>query len=496
MRFYDSIDLTLISWKWWDWIVSGRREAKIPYWWPYWWDWGDGWSIFIVWDKNEITLSRYKTKKIIKAPNALPWQTKNKHWKNWENLYLNVPIWTIIKNKLSWKIIKQINFDWEKFMILKWWKWWLWNTNFKSSILQYPDFATFWEPWSLWEYIFELQLIWDVSLIWIPSSWKTTLINNLCNAKRKTADYPFTTLIPNVWIVKNKDLDFVLVDIPWLIKWSADWKWLWNEFLRHILKSKIFCFNFDVNDDHIFDVFVNLFDEIKTYIYKKFENQNDFWEKLTDLEIKFFNKKNILHFEVFWNIQSKKKLILNKIIFFIFNKIDLSDQEIVDYQKNEFSQKVENKYSIKKNIVYENIFSISWLYSIWNFEYVDKLIYLLKNYEFENIIDFEKFENQEAYLPYVKKIDEFEIEEILKFVEIDQNLVEFIKVFEVYNKDIAQLVYITNRDKQNAINNFWENMKRKWLITYLSDNWIQNWDVLLIKSNYNVSREKYIMFEC
>jgi GTP-binding protein len=146
MQFYDEVSITIESWKWWDWIASWRRESWIPFWWPSWWDWWDWGSVFFVASKDENTLIDYKFKKHFKAKPWEPWRTKDQYGAHWENLELVVPIWTMIKDKESWKLIAQLEKDNEKIEILKWWEGWYWNIHFKDSVNQYPNFYLLWEP--------------------------------------------------------------------------------------------------------------------------------------------------------------------------------------------------------------------------------------------------------------------------------------------------------------------------------------------------------------
>ena len=246
MQFYDEVKIHIQSGQWWNWIASWRRESGIPFGWPDGGDWWKWWNIKITSVKDENTLLPYKYIKNYKAQNWEPGRTKDQYWANWKDKTLIVPIWTIIKDTNTGDILYHFTKDKESRIALEGWEGWRWNIHFKTPVLQYPTFAMLWEPWHEREITLELQLLWDVALIGSPSVWKTSIINFVSHTKWKVAEYPFTTLIPNLWSVQTNNHNFNIIDIPWIIKWASDWKWLWNQFLRHIIKSRIFCFVCDI----------------------------------------------------------------------------------------------------------------------------------------------------------------------------------------------------------------------------------------------------------
>jgi len=142
--------------------------------------------------------------------------------------------------------------------------------HFKDSINQYPNFCLLGEPGNRKEIVLELQLLADIALIGTPSVGKTSLINTISNVKAKVADYPFTTLIPNLGSVTVQQTHFNVIDIPGLIKGAAEGKGLGNAFLRHILKAKAFCFIADISryDQGITEI-PELLEEIVAYANNK-----------------------------------------------------------------------------------------------------------------------------------------------------------------------------------------------------------------------------------
>ncbi len=271
MQFYDEVRITVASGKGGDGIASGRRAPWIPLWWPSWWDGGDGGSVFFVASKDENTLIDYKYKKQFKAKPWEPGRTKDQYGAHGENLELIVPIGTMIKDTESWKLIAQLEHDKQKIEILKGGEGGLGNIHFKDAVNQYPNFYTLGEPGQEKEITLELQLLADVGLIGSPSVWKSSLINCMADVKAKVADYPFTTLVPNLGSVSVWDYRFNVIDIPGLIEGASEGKGLGNAFLRHVLKARVFAFVADLSrfESWIKET-VGLFHEIIRYITNRF----------------------------------------------------------------------------------------------------------------------------------------------------------------------------------------------------------------------------------
>ena len=294
MRFYDKVKVKVIAGDGWNGCASWRREKYIAYGGPDGWDGWNGGSVYFQTDEWLSSLIDLHYKKQIKAKRWEHGKGSDQYGESAPDVIVKVPIWTVVKDKNTWKIIWTLLEHNQKLLIARWWRGWWWNIHFKNAIKQYPDFAMFWEPGEEKELEVELQLIWDVTLIGFPSVGKSSIINTLSNAKAKVAEYSFTTLIPNLWVVKHKNKDFIIVDVPWLIKWAGKGKWLWSDFLRHILKSKIWTFVLDIsryeNALKELDILKN---EIETYL-KQNKDFKKYFEGLLegDREICFEYKKH------------------------------------------------------------------------------------------------------------------------------------------------------------------------------------------------------------
>jgi len=169
-------------------------------------------------------LQAYRYKTVFKALPGEPGRSRDQYGANAENLVLKVPIGTLIRDKESNEILYTFSKDKEQWKVVLGGVGGIGNIHFKDSVHQYPTFCLLGEPGHKKEIVLELQLLADVALIGTPSVGKTSLINSISNTKAKVADYPFTTLIPNLGSVTVQDLHFNVIDIPGLIKGAAEGK--------------------------------------------------------------------------------------------------------------------------------------------------------------------------------------------------------------------------------------------------------------------------------
>ena len=324
--FIDEVKIKVIAWKGWDWLISWRREKYIPKWWPRWWDWWGWWNVYLKTNVNLNTLSEYRHKKVLKA---YKWEwgwTQLMHWATAPDLILEVPVWTIVKNANTWEKLADLDNNNTKLLVVKWGRWGFWNAHFCSSVRQAPAFAELWDIAEEMDLLLELKLVADIGIIWIPSAWKSTIIWKITNVKPKIWDYPFTTLIPNLWVLDHKWKSLIIEDVPWLIPWASKWKGLWIEFLKHIERTGVILHLLDLYRlDQVFSDYTDIKNELKC-----------FSEELA-------NKEEII----------------------VFSKADLLDNEMKDYILDEFK---------KKNNNIKNIFVISAATWEWLEELKDFLI--------------------------------------------------------------------------------------------------------------------------
>ena len=367
--FIDEVKLKLISWKWWDGIVSWRREKYIPKWWPWWWDWGKWWDVYIETDSNLNTLSDYRHKKVIKADSWESWWTNQMHWSDAQDLILRVPVWTIVKDADTWEVIADLDEENLRLLILKWWKWGFWNSHFCSSTRQAPAFAELWDEAQERNISLELKLVADIWIIWVPSAWKSSLISVITNVKPKIWDYPFTTLVPNLWVLEHKWKNLVLEDVPWLIPWAHEWKWLWINFLKHIERTWVLLHLLDLYKmDQIFQDYEDIRKELEYFSPELAKKEEIIWLSKADLldsEMKKF---------ILWEF---KKRYPNKKVFIISSATWEWVEELKDYFIDNFAKQSEETDLKEKNIKIISLFDDdsdknarnTVLKYLWNYEF-------------------------------------------------------------------------------------------------------------------------------
>ena len=367
--FIDEVKLKLISGKWWDGIVSWRREKYIPKWWPWWWDWGKWWDVYIETDSNLNTLSDYRHKKVIKADSWESWWTNQMHWSDAQDLILRVPVWTIVKDADTWEVIADLDEENLRLLILKWWKWGFWNSHFCSSTRQAPAFAELWDEAQERNISLELKLVADIWIIWVPSAWKSSLISVITNVKPKIWDYPFTTLVPNLWVLEHKWKNLVLEDVPWLIPWAHEWKWLWINFLKHIERTWVLLHLLDLYKmDQIFQDYEDIRKELEYFSPELAKKEEIIWLSKADLldsEMKKF---------ILWEF---KKRYPNKKVFIISSATWEWVKELKDYFIDNFAKQSEETDLKEKNIKIISLFDDdsdknarnTVLKYLWNYEF-------------------------------------------------------------------------------------------------------------------------------
>jgi GTP-binding protein len=229
--------------------VSFRREKYVPRGGPDGGDGGKGGDIIVRASTQINTLLDFKYKREYHAKNGQNGMGKKMHGKNALDLIIPVPAGTVIKNADSNEVIADLIKDGDYFIAAKGGRGGLGNTHFATPTKQVPRFAQPGENGEEAWLILELKLIADVGLIGFPNAGKSTLISVISSAKPKIADYPFTTLVPNLGVVKLKEhKSCVVADIPGLIEGAHRGAGLGARFLRHIERTRIFLHLVDVSD--------------------------------------------------------------------------------------------------------------------------------------------------------------------------------------------------------------------------------------------------------
>ena len=245
--------------------VNFRKEKFVDRGGPDGGDGGKGGDVIFIASRNENTLSAFRHEKSLKAEPGQAGSKQKKHGKNGEDLVVKVPIGTVISND-DGQVLADLVADGQEAVISKGGRGGFGNAHFVSSVRQAPKFAEIGEKIEAINVKLELKMIADVGLVGLPNAGKSTLLGSLSNAHPTIADYPFTTLTPNLGVVDiDKSTSLLLADIPGIIEGASEGKGLGIEFLRHIERTLVLVHLIDIYNDDVAAVYKTVQSELKAY---------------------------------------------------------------------------------------------------------------------------------------------------------------------------------------------------------------------------------------
>ena len=286
--------------------ASFRREKFVEFGGPDGGDGGDGGSIIVQSDRNLNTLIDFRYAQHFKAPHGKPGSKRNKTGANGEDLILKVPLGTQLYEEDNNTLIYDFTKNKEKYLVASGGKGGFGNVRFKSSTNRAPRKKTngkLGEEFWIW---LQLKVIADIGIIGKPNAGKSSLLAALTRAKPKIANYPFTTINPNLGVSYYGGKEITLADIPGLVEGAHKGVGLGDKFLRHIERCKILLHLIDLSEDNL----VNSYNKIK-------------------LELSNYDK----------NLTKKREIIF-------FNKSDLLEDNEIDKKLKEFKNKIKTKYEV------------------------------------------------------------------------------------------------------------------------------------------------------
>lgn len=246
--------------------VAFRREKYVPKGGPAGGNGGKGGDVVFLADRNLHTLLDFTYKRKYIAENGAKGGSSLKDGKSGKDIIIRVPVGTVVKSFETTEVLADLTEDGQKIILAKGGKGGKGNSNFATPTNQAPRFAEPGKPGEEMMITLELKLIADVGLVGFPNAGKSTLISAVSAAKPKIADYPFTTLEPNLGIVKYKDFkSFVVADIPGIIEGAHEGKGLGHKFLKHIERTKILLILIDISSDNYDRDYEILLNELKKY---------------------------------------------------------------------------------------------------------------------------------------------------------------------------------------------------------------------------------------
>jgi GTP-binding protein len=309
MRFIDEVRITVISGHGGPGAITFRREKSIPFGGPDGGDGGHGGSVIFVADENINTLINFRGKKVFAAEDGAPGAGRQLNGKDGLDYVLPVPVGTIIRNADTGALIADLKYHDEKVIIAEGGNGGRGNINFKSATNQAPRIA---QPGLEGQELIldlELKLIADLALIGLPNAGKSTLISAISAARPKIADYPFTTLEPNLGVVTMGERSWVVADIPGLIEDASIGKGLGVKFLKHIERTSALVHLVDVSwclDEYeAFEQYVT----IRTELEKYSEDLALKRELICLTKIDAMTEEEIKKFQDFFETQLDKKVL-------------------------------------------------------------------------------------------------------------------------------------------------------------------------------------------
>lgn len=240
MKFVDEATISVQAGNGGHGCLSFRREKFVERGGPDGGDGGDGGNVFLVANVGVNTLADFRVARKFKAGNGQSGAGRNKTGKSGDDLDVIVPCGTVVNDVDTGELIGDLTEPGQRLMIAEAGRGGLGNTRFKSSINRAPRKTTHGSPGEKRHLMLELKLLADVGLLGLPNAGKSTLIRSMSAARPKVADYPFTTLHPNLGVVAVGPLQsFVMADVPGLIEGAADGAGLGIQFLKHLQRTKL-----------------------------------------------------------------------------------------------------------------------------------------------------------------------------------------------------------------------------------------------------------------
>ena len=290
MKFLDKAKIRVISGHGGNGMVAWRREKYVDKGGPAGGDGGRGGDIYFVADENMSTLLDFKIKSVYKAQSGENGGIKNMHGACAKDLYIKVPLGTVVRDTKTGNIIADFTENEQKILIAKGGRGGRGNARFATAQKRAPQFCEPGEPGIERTLELELKLIADVGLLGMPNAGKSTFISKVSSAKPKIADYPFTTLIPHLGVVKNADGgSYVIADIPGLIEGASEGVGLGHEFLRHVERCRFLIHIVDITAENP----VNNYNIINNELKKHSERLGGLYQILVLNKIDALSKEEV-----------------------------------------------------------------------------------------------------------------------------------------------------------------------------------------------------------
>jgi GTP-binding protein len=262
--FVDKVKVNVVAGKGGNGVISFRHQIFRPKGGPDGGDGGKGGDVILQASNNQDTLASFRYNKLLKAADGKNGAKERKHGKSAQDLIVKVPVGTVVLDEKNKTIVDLIK-DGKKQVIAIGGKGGFGNAHFTSSVRQAPRVAEKGEQGEQLTCTLELRMIADVGLIGLPNAGKSSFLAAVSNAHPEIADYPFTTLEPNLGAVDINKKTLILADIPGLIEGASKGKGLGDEFLRHVSRTRVLLHLIDINSNDVVSDYKTIRSELKAY---------------------------------------------------------------------------------------------------------------------------------------------------------------------------------------------------------------------------------------
>lgn len=249
MNFVDEARLRIVAGDGGDGCCAFLREKYRPNGGPSGGDGGNGGSVYAVADENVSTLLDFRSRHIVRAPRGENGRGKNQHGANGADTWIKLPVGTVVVHEESGDVLADLTENGQVELLAAGGRGGRGNARFATPTHQAPRRADPGTPGDVFEVRLELRLLADVGLVGLPNAGKSSFLARVSAAKPKIADYPFTTLEPNLGVVRlDESTEFVVADVPGLIEGASEGRGLGHTFLRHVERARVLCVMVDLSD--------------------------------------------------------------------------------------------------------------------------------------------------------------------------------------------------------------------------------------------------------
>ncbi len=354
--FLDKARIKILSGKGGNGIVAWRREKYVDKGGPAGGNGGKGGDIYLVATEDMTTLMDFKFQSVFKAENGENGYIKTQHGKCGKDLYIKLPVGTVVRDAATNKIIADMNTPEQTVMVAKGGRGGRGNACFATAQKRAPQFCEPGENGIERTLELELKLIADVGLLGMPNAGKSTFISAVSSAKPKIADYPFTTIVPHLGVVKKDKGDgFVIADIPGLIEGASEGIGLGHEFLRHVERCRFLIHLVDLTEENPVKNYNIINEELRKHSQRLAEvyqvialNKIDAVDE--EISKKYYNEFKKISDDVFL-ISAAARTNLDEFMYFVAQKTEEIPKPVIEVEVEEDDGATDNDdsaYSVYK----------------------------------------------------------------------------------------------------------------------------------------------------